>query len=428
MQKIWIISAMMATLTYAQEINIEEELESQKTNPAVTQSSYMPDISLILDAGYTNESLDIDTDHVAIPSFIDGHGGHDEHAHYPLVGNDGFNLNYAELALESSVDNYFDLKVVFHITEDFFETEEAYAVTNSLPYHLKAKIGKFFSDFGYINKIHEHAYNFVEIPLIYEVLLGGHGLVSEGVQLQYVLPTKTYIMAGVEFSQGNNEQSFGIDGFTPPGAVEDFAGVEEVSQPSLTIAYLKTSFDISGGTVLAGLSIAQGDSRINHLEDEESPHAFAGDTTIYGADLVYKKYLSAQRAIAWQSEYLYREMDGTQYIPEEGTWGNTLSLHKEQGGYYTELVYQHDRNIKAGARYSIINQNDVMINDSLQETPDDMSITSAMAEYNFSEYSRLRLQYNYNTSLYTEEGLPNNKEEVILQFTYAIGAHGAHAF
>lgn len=428
MQKMWIISAIAATAICAQEMNIEEELESQKTNPALTQSSYMPNISLILDAGYTHESLDINTEHVSIPSLVDGHGGDDEHAHQPLVGNDGFNFNYAELALESSVDSYFDLKAVFHITEDFFEVEEAYALSNALPYHLKAKIGKFFSDFGYINKIHEHAYNFAEIPLVYEALLGGHGLVSEGVQLQYVLPTKTYVMAGVELSQGNNEQSFGIDGFTPPGAEEDFTGVKEASQPSLVTGYLKASFDIGGGTILGGLNIARGDSRMDHLEDEESPHAFAGDTTIYGADLVYKNYFSAQRAITWQSEYLYREMDGTQYIPENGTWGNTPSLNKKQGGYYTELVYQHDKNIKAGARVSAISQNDVMINDSLQKTPDDMYITSAMAEYNFSEYSRLRVQYNYNTSLYTEEGLPNNKEEVILQFTYAIGAHGAHAF
>jgi len=428
MQRIWIISAIAATLIYAQETSIEEQLASQKTTSLTTQSNYLPDISLILDAGYINESLDIDTEHVEIPGFIHGHGEHDEHSHTPLVGNDGFNLNYAELALESSVDNYFDLKIVFHLTEDSFETEEAYATTNSLPYHLKAKLGKFFSDFGYINKIHEHAYNFAESPFVYQALLGDHGLVSEGVQLQYVLPTQTYIMAGLELSQGNNEQSFGIDGFSPPDAEEDFAGVQESAQPSLMIGYLKTSFDIGGGTVLAGLSMVQGDSRIDHLEDEESPHAFAGDTTIYGADLVYKNYFSAQRAITWQSEYLYREMDGVQYIPEDGTWSKTPSLNKKQGGYYTEFVYQHDRNIRAGARYSVINRNDITMNDLANEAPDDMYVVSAMTEYNFTEYSRLRLQYNHNTSLYTEEGLPNNKEEVILQFTYAIGAHGAHAF
>ncbi len=51
-----------------------------------------------------------------------------------------------------------------------------------------------------------------------------------------------------------------------------------------------------------------------------------------------------------------------------------------------------------------------------------------MLEYNPSEFSRLRLQYNHNSSLYNEEGEKNNKDEVVLQFNYAIGAHGAHTF
>jgi len=426
MKKIWMISAIAATLMYAQEMSIEEELASQKTTPAVTQNDYMPNISLILDASYTNESLDIDTEHVEIPSFIHG-GGDDEHMHTPLVGNDGFNLNYAELVMSSSVDNYFNLVGVFHMTEDFVEIEEGYIVTTSLPYHLRAKVGKFRSDFGYLSNKHEHAYSFQKLPLIYNALLGDHAINEEGVQLQYVFPTDIYMMAGLELLRGENEQSFGVEGFTPPG----FDEVEDVSQPSLAVGYLKTSFDIGGSTILGGVSIAKGDSRINHFgdehaeheEEEEGAHAFAGDTTIYGADLVYKNYFSATQSITWQSEYLYREMDGTKYT-EEGA----PSINKKQAGFYTQLVYQHDQNIKAGVRYSGITQNDITANASSVPTTDDIYIVSAMTEYNFSEFSRLRLQYNHDASLYTEEGLKNNKDEVILQFTYAIGPHGAHAF
>ena len=63
-----------------------------------------------------------------------------------------------------------------------------------------------------------------------------------------------------------------------------------------------------------------------------------------------------------------------------------------------------------------------------KDMTDDIAVTSAMVEYNFSEYSRLRLQYNHNGSLYNEDGIKNNKDEILLQFTYAIGAHGAHSF
>jgi hypothetical protein len=70
----------------------------------------------------------------------------------------------------------------------------------------------------------------------------------------------------------------------------------------------------------------------------------------------------------------------------------------------------------------------VTVNGNATIKPEDMYVTSAMLEYNPSEFSRIRLQYNHNSSLYDEEGHKNNKNEFIVQFNYAIGAHGAHAF
>lgn len=412
------LSVATATLLLAQEMSAEsiaEQLENEKTT-TTAKGGFIPDISLIVDVGYTKERLDFDDHHLEIPSLVHGGGdAHDGHAHTKLAGNDGFSLNYAELTIGASVDNYFDLMSVFHLSEDDFEIEEAYATTTGLPYHLKAKIGKFKSDFGYLNVKHQHNYNFAEAPLVYLALLGDHGINEEGIQLQYILPTSIYMMAGVELLRGENEQSFGT---------EAFLEVDEVSQPSLWLGYLKTSFDIAEGTLLAGVSMATGESRIDHLEDMENPHAFAGDTTLYGIDLVYKKYFSANNAITWQSEYLYREMDGNQYKPDN----SAIELNKKQSGFYSELIYQYDKNYRAGVRYSAITQNDVVANDKEKEIPDDLFVVSTMLEYHFSEYSRLRLQYNHNSSLYNEEGIKNNKNEILLQFTYAIGAHGAHSF
>ena len=418
MQKIWMLSVAVATLLTAQEIDInslQEQLDNEKVM-TTTQSGFMPDISLIVDVGYTKESLDFDDEHLEIPGLVHGGGDmHEGHSHTQLAGNDGFSLNYAELSIGASVDNYFDLMSVFHITEDDIEIEEAYATTTSLPYHLKAKIGKFKSDFGYLNAKHAHNYNFVESPLIYQALLGDHGINEKGIQLQYIIPSSIYIMAGVEMLRGENEQSFGTDGFLD---------VEDVSQPSLWLGYLKTSFEIAEGTLLAGVSMAQGESRIDHLEDEESPHAFAGDSTLYGIDFVYKRYFSANNAITWQNEYIYRELDGSQYKPDN----SSILLTKKQAGFYSELIYQHDKNYRAGVRYSAITQNDVLANGMDKDMTDDIAVTSAMIEYNFSEYSRLRLQYNHNGSLYNEDGIQNNKDEILLQFNYSIGAHGAHSF
>jgi len=427
MKKIIIMSAIASTMLFAQETtqaSLAQQLEDKKIK-STKGSSYMPDISLIMDVSYNNISFDEEghTEHLEIPGFVHGGGGHghEDHGHTSLAGEDGFNFNYAELVIGASVDNYFDLKGVFHLSEDDFEVEEAFATTRSLPYHLQAKIGKFKSDFGYLNNKHRHNYNFYESPLVYQALLGDHGINEVGAQLQYVFPTTYYVMAGVEALQGDNEQSFGTEGFS---------GVEDTDQPNLWLGYLKTSFDLGGGTLLGGVSIAQGDSRIDHLEDEEGAHAFAGETTLYGADLTYKYYFAADHAITWQSEYIYREMDGIKYIPNdtEDAWANEIALNKEQSGYYSEFIYQHDKNWRAGVRYSALNQNDISANNKIQDMPDDMYVTTAMLEYNPSEFSRLRLQYNYNSSLYDEDGEKNNKNEIVLQFNYAIGAHGAHAF
>lgn len=435
MQKIVLISAVAASLLSAQQVtqdSLAQMLEEKKVKKTET-SSFMPDISLIVDASYTNISFDEDghTDHLEIPGFVHGGGDdHDGHGHTSLAGEDGFNLNYAELTIGATVDNYFDLKGVFHLTEDDFEIEEAFATTRALPYHLQAKIGKFKSDFGYLNNKHHHNYNFSDTPLVYSALLGDHGLTEIGAQLQYVVPAPHYVMLGIEVLNGENEQSYGNEGFAPHDADETFSGVDDVDFPGLWIGYIKTSLDIAGGTVLAGASMAKGDSRIDHLEDEEGAHAFAADTTLYGVDLVYKKYFAADHVITWQSEYIYREMDGTKYIPTdtEDAWANEIALNKEQSGYYSELIYQYDRNWRAGVRYSALSQNDITANNVMQDMPDDMYVTTAMLEYNPSEFSRLRLQYNHNSSLYDEDGEKNNKDEIVLQFNYAIGAHGAHTF
>jgi len=435
MQKIVLLSAIAATMLFAESTtqdSLAQMLEAKKVKSTITKG-FMPDISLIVDASYTHQSWDEEghTEHLELPGVVHGGGhSHDGHGHTSLAGEDGFNLNYAEMTIGASVDSYFDLKGVFHLTEDDFEIEEAFVTTRSLPYHLQLKLGKFKSDFGYLNNKHRHNYNFYESPLIYSALFGDHGLNEQGFQLQYVVPAPHYVMVGIEALKGENERSFGYEGFAPHEAGEDFEGIEAKDFPNLWLGYIKTSLDIGGGTLLAGASIAKGDAQINHLEDEEGPHAFAGDSTLYGADVTYKYYFAADHALTFQGEYIYREQDGTKYIPNatEDAWANEVSLKKEQSGFYTELVYQHDKNWRAGARYSAISQNDITANGTVLDQPDDMYVASAMLEYNPSEFSRLRLQYNYNSSLYDEEGHKNNKDEIILQFNYAIGAHGAHSF
>jgi UDP-N-acetylmuramate-alanine ligase len=56
---------------------------------------------------------------------------------------------------------------------------------------------------------------------------------------------------------------------------------------------------------------------------------------------------------------------------------------------------------------------------STNHTPQRQSV---MIDYSPREYSRLRLQYNHDES--TEE----DDDQLLLQFIYSFGSHGAHGF
>lgn len=388
------------------------------------QKEFMPDISLIGDFSYVNRKDD--TTHTNMPGLTHAHGGDDEHDHAALNENEGFNLNYAELVLESTVDPYVDMKAVFHLTEESFEIEELFANSRGLPYGLGFKVGKFFSNFGRLNSQHFHQWDFADQPLINNAFLGEHGINEIGVALNWLAPTPFYLDLGVEVLKGSNEYSYGDSAIS---LTEDI-GIEKVDAPNLKVLYAKVGTDIGDVAVLGGLSYADGDANLDHLSDEESPHAFAGSSKLYGADITLKKPLSAYSDLTWTTEYIKRELDGTQYVPNatSDAWANQVALTKEQSGIYSSLIYKMDSDWKMGVRYDDILTNDVLLNGTNQNNSDDMNRYSVMAEYNFSEFNRLRLQYNRDNSQFNEDGQKIKNDEILLQLTLAIGSHGAHSF
>ncbi|CAA6825802.1 MAG: Zinc-regulated TonB-dependent outer membrane receptor [uncultured Sulfurovum sp.] len=405
--------------------DIRKPLRKKKASSSFAQQAFMPDISLIGDLSYVDRKND--TTHTNMPGLTHAeHGDDDGHSHNALNGDDGFNLNYAELVLQSTVDPYVDMTAVFHLTDSDFEIEELYANSRGLPNGLGLKVGKFFSNFGRLNAQHHHVWNFADQPLVNNAFLGEHGLNEKGLALNWLAPTPFYLDLGVEVLKGSNEYSFGDAAIT---LTED-VGVAKVSAPNLKVAYAKVGADVGDVAVLGGLSYADGDARLNHLTDEEDPHAFAGSSKIYGADLTLKKPLGAYSDLTWTTEYMKRELDGTQYAPNtaKDAWASQVALSKEQSGYYSSLIYKMDKDWRMGLRYDDILSNDVVANGTNKNLSDDMNRYSAMVEYNFSEFNRLRLQYNKDNSKFNEDGAKIKNDEIMLQLNMAIGSHGAHSF
>ncbi|MDQ7056631.1 MAG: hypothetical protein Q9M89_09360 [Persephonella sp.] len=384
------------------------------SNP-FSQSQFVPDIALIFDFSYVRRNVSDETyKQLSIPGFLhELYHAHGEHEHKPMNFERGFNLNYGELSIGSTVDPYFDLFATFHLSENNFEIEELFFNTCSLPYSFQIKAGKFRSSIGRVNSQHQHVWDFADIPLVYKVFFGEHSLNEKGVQITWLAPAEFYLLFGAEALQGENEQSFGYE------AIDTF-NIPSAEKPNVYTAFIKTSYDIGNLTLLGGLSFITGKTRVDHTEDE-NPHAFAGDTEIYGLDLTGKYFLDSYRYISVQGEYFYRDIDGTKY--ENPSNPVSEKLHKKQSGYYIQLVHRFSQRWRYGFRYDSLNKNDI---NSISQS-DNLDRYSFMLEFNTSEFARLRFQYSYDRSKFLE-GKRKSINEFIVEFNMAIGAHGAHPF
>lgn len=376
-------------------VALEESLKSMEKTPTSSVTTLLPDIALILNGGYTSRNIsNYKYSQASIPGFIDA--GDME---VPFNAKNGFNFNYAEVAMSSTVDPYLDASAIFHIHGDgTLEVEEAYFITRALDYGLRVKAGKFKSAFGRVNEKHHHAWNFEDQELINNALFGPDALGGEGVQVQWVAPTPIYIMAGFELFNGNPVQGFSAK-----------------ESASTAVGYVKTSTDIGDATLLAGLSYAQGKSEAQNLDGSGNliPDSFTnyGQTRVYGADLTLQYPLEGFGQLIWQNEWMQRNKD-------------IDTLTQKQSGYYSELLYKINENWATGIRYDDIYKN--RTGDPLTSV-DNLHRTSVKLDYKPFEFSRFRLQYNQDHSKYIDDQA-KTMHEVILNYTLELGAHGAHAF
>jgi hypothetical protein len=317
----------------------------------------------------------------------------------------GFNLEAAELFLFAPVDPYFNLYATIPVTEDGAELEEAYFLTTSLPCGFQLKGGKFKSGFGRINSQHPHAWDFVDIPLVYKAFSGPEGITEKGGQLTYLPPLPFYTLLGTEVLQGENDVLFGSDAKPGPHAYTLFA---------------KTSFDLTdNSTILFGPSVMTGKTKTGSVADDTE---FRGTSTLYGLEFTYKWKPSKTRGLAVQTEYQYRRQSGDL---EDDVALTTEALKRAQDGLYIQTIYQIER-WRAGARYDVLGlfKDDYILSGTDQDFGERPWRASGMLEFNPTEFSRIRLQYNYDKS--ARVGKTN--QELFLQFVFGIGAHGAHPF
>jgi len=407
---------------------IPPQRDRTAVHPLISRNSFRIFRSLPISLMWRGISITTGTPRSNPGSFIPlGQHRDEDDAHGGLNARRGFNFNYGELTLYSVVDPYFDLFAVIHVAPEHAGLEEAYVTTRRLPFGFQIKAGKFLSSIGKLNEQHVHSWDFVDRPIISRAMFGDEGLNEIGTRITWVAPTDITLLFGAEILTGDHEPSFGATGFSDPnGAVH----VDDNQHPGLLIGYVRTAFDIDDAAFLLGFSFARGTTKTEQgfSTGDADGSAIDATTDIVGGDLTIKYPIDPIRYISFQSEYLYRQSNGSYYTRDSMNTVATTGLDQRLSGFYAQLIAKLDLHWRAGLRYDVLFSNSVTVGATETAFPGKLDRYSAMVEYNPTEFSRLRLQYSYDRCQYLHSLIHKPFSEVILQLNVAIGAHGAHSF
>lgn len=368
----------------------------------------------------------------------------------------GFTFQQAELSMLGAVDPYFtgEAHVVYFLDpagESRFEIEEAFATTTSLPFGLhergvQLELGTFFTEFGRSNPQHPHQWDWQDQPVVNTRFFGEDGLRGPGVRLGWLLPLPWYseVHLGAQNANGETMVSFlASDEVFAERAIggRPFGNIDVRSPKDLLyLTRWVNGFDVSD-TISAQL----GASWVT------GPNASGPDgrTDIFGGDLVVKwRPLQTDRGwpfVTFQSEVIGRryEADGFDLcLDEAGCENTTVGVGDEtleDWGFYTQLLYGFRRNWAAGFRVehargsgkgfdaegSVDAGEASFLSSDTDPFRDERTRLSPLLVFHPSEFSRLRLQANYDwtKSPELEDGL-----SVWAGIEFTLGAHGAHSY
>ena len=397
-----------------------ETVAAQASTRTASENAFNPAISLILQGTYANTSQDPNT--YQITGFVPSGGE---------VGppKRGFSLSETELDISGNIDPYFRGVAVAALNSDNgVDVEEAYFQTLALPRGLILKGGRYFSGIGYLNDIHQHAWDFQDAPLVYKAFLGGQ-LKQDGVQLKWIAPTDLLLEFGVELSAGDQY----------PGSDRNKNGIGG------TALFANLGGDIGASTAwragISYLNFSPNDRSYTDADAFGNPttNSFTGTAKLWGVNGVLKWAPNGNPYyynFKLQGEYFRLKQNGTLTYDDGGVQFGSVSDYfiTDQSGWYTQGVWQFMPRWRVGYRYDQLNFDTLsngIVNDGLGPTAADFPVltphnptrNTLMFDWNPSEFSRLRLQFAQDKS---RLGLTDN--QIFLQYIMSLGAHGAHKF
>jgi hypothetical protein len=308
-------------------------------------------------------------------------------------------LHESEAAFQAVVDPYARADFFVSFGEEGVEVEEGFITLTSLPGGLLTKVGKMRAAFGKVNSLHNHVLPWADRPLVIGNLVGGEdGIDDAGISVARLIPNPWI------FLEATGQVFRGDSGLDPSG--NPLFQTTRRSELSY-VSHLRGYKDLTdNANIDLGASYSHGH---NGVSDGNLADPGSLVTQLYGIDATYR-WKPLQRSI-------YHSFVGrTEWI-----WSRRDQLNGLQSGtgMYVSGDYQVGRRWFTGVRLDRSAHPD---NASLVDTGGSVVVT-----YWPSEFSQVRAQYR-RTNYETAPSIVSSANELLFQFQFSIGAHGAHPF
>jgi hypothetical protein len=310
----------------------------------------------------------------------------------------GPHFDSAELSLISVVDPYWTFQANITFTGEEVDPEEVWVQTISIP-SVALRGGKIRAKFGRQGQLHTHAFPFVYAPVISANTIGEEGFKDAGWEAGWLTPAPWFmeLTGAMYYAQEASDESPLDFGSTAHGNIP-FGG------------RLANLFDLTANTTMEfGFSGLSGEG-----ENGDRNSALGADLTLRNVPA----RASNRRGWILTGEYI-----------EKGTTVDG-KFNKQQHGWFASIQYRLSQTWWVGLRgeQAYDSYFDVLIDPTTGDAiTGDVNRVSANIAWTPSEFSYVRLEYDY-AKADGGNGFEPDDNRVMIEMSYTIGYHPAHAY
>jgi hypothetical protein len=324
-------------------------------------------------------------------------------------GTPALEMHESEVAFQAILDPYARADFFISFGEQGVSLEEGYLTFPALPGGLSLRAGKMRAAFGKVNSLHNHVLPWTDRPLVTQDLVGGEdGINDAGFSLTRIFagPKQIFLEGTAQLFRGDSGDLYRSYRRSDVSTVEHLRGYRDITE--------STNLDL-------GVSYSRGHSVLaQNVVDQ-----------LYGIDATVRwKPLrrSIYHSFVGRSEFIWSRVSQPRQV-------------LTPFGYYVSGDYQFARRWFLGGRFD---RSERLTNAAMPNNVAALLIPSAVVLPNVSpassglfqdtggslvltywpsEFSQIRGQLRRTRY---GEGLTAN--ELLFQFQFSIGAHGAHPF